>query len=237
MGSVSMNLLEPSQMFDHAVSTLLASDTTVGPPEAGGVSYSKASYYTILGLYLLSFPGLWSTIKRSTKAKVKRKTFVTKGEKASAGTGKSLREEAGGIMAYMKSNNYEVVDAGESITFRGVVARSAGQAAFLTFCTALGMVSLALVLQIIFNDLELPIIGQPNWFWLTLLSPYAGIYYWQSGDRVDECSFKLQTNEEETMNEIIVQGSEEEIERMWRALEWQEKGMVKISGLLDQPAN
>ena len=76
-----------------------------GPPEAGGVSYSKASYYTILGLYLLSFPGLWSTVKRSTKAKVKRKTFVTKGEKASAGPGKSLREEAGGIMACKLSSS------------------------------------------------------------------------------------------------------------------------------------
>jgi hypothetical protein len=98
-GDVSMKMLEPSQIFDHAVSMLVASDTSVGPPEAGGMSYSKASYYTILGLYLLSFPGLWSTIKRSTKAKVKRKTFVSKGEKASTGTGKSLREEAGGIMA------------------------------------------------------------------------------------------------------------------------------------------
>jgi hypothetical protein len=136
----------------------------------------------------------------------------------------------------MTSNNYEVVDAGETITFRGVVARSASQAFFLTFCTALGMLSLALVLQIQFNDLELPGIGKPNWFLLALLSPYAGVYYWRSGDRVDECSFKLQTNEEETMNEIIVQGSEEEIERMWRALDWQEKGMVKITGLLDQAA-
>lgn len=138
------------------------------------------------------------------------------------------------VYADMTSNNYEVVDAGETITFRGVVARSLSQAFFLTFCTALGMLSLALVLQIQFNDLALPGIGQPNWFLLALLSPYAGIYYWKSGDRVDECSFKLQTNDEETMNEIIVQGSEEEIERMWRALDWQEKGMVKISGLLDQ---
>lgn len=39
-------------------------------------SYSKASYYTTLALYLASFPGLWSQIKRSTKAKVKRKTYV-----------------------------------------------------------------------------------------------------------------------------------------------------------------
>jgi Cofactor assembly of complex C subunit B len=64
--------------FSHgvldSVSTLL-SDSSV--PEAGGVSYSKASYYTVLGLYLFSFPGLWSTIKRSTTAKIKRKTYVT----------------------------------------------------------------------------------------------------------------------------------------------------------------
>lgn len=39
-------------------------------------TYSKASYYTTLALYLASFPGLWSQIKRSTKAKVKRKTYV-----------------------------------------------------------------------------------------------------------------------------------------------------------------
>lgn len=136
----------------------------------------------------------------------------------------------------MKANNYEVVDAGETITFRGIVARSTSQAFFLTFCTALGLLSLALVLQIAFVDLELPVIGKPNWFLLALLSPYAGIYYWRSGDRVDECSFKLSTNDEETMNEIVFQGSEEEIERMWRALDWQEKGMVKITGLLDQTA-
>ena len=69
----------------------------MAPPEAGGISYSKASYYTILGLYGLSFPGLWSTIKRSTTAKVKRKTYVSKGEHAKDGMG--LRQQAGEIMA------------------------------------------------------------------------------------------------------------------------------------------
>ena len=79
----------------------------------------------------------------------------------------------------------------------------------------------------------LPIIGEPNWYYLCLLSPYAGVYYWRSGDRVDEFSIKLEANDEETENEISVLGSEEEMERMWRALEWQEKGMVKVPGLLD----
>jgi hypothetical protein len=133
----------------------------------------------------------------------------------------------------MKSNNYEVVEAGETIKFRGVVQRSLSQAFFLTFCTALCLLSLALVLQIQFKDLQLPVIGgEPNWFLLALLSPYAGLYYWRSGDRVDDCTVKLETNKAETENEITVQGSEEELERMWRTLEWQEKGMVKVEGLL-----
>ena len=80
---------------------------------------------------------------------------------------------------------------------------------------------------------EIPFIGVPNWYYLCLLSPYAGVYYWRSGDRVDEFSIKLEANDEETENSISVLGSEEEMERMWRALEWQEKGMVKVPGLLD----
>lgn len=133
----------------------------------------------------------------------------------------------------MKANNYEVVEAGETITFRGLVQKSLSQAFFLTFCTALGMLSLALVLQIQFQDLR--IFGQePNWFLLALLSPYAGLYYWRSGDRVDDCTVKLSTNDEETQNEIAIEGSEEELDRMWRALEWREKGKIKIDGLLDK---
>ena len=53
----------------------------------------------------------------------------------------------------MKAQNYDVTDASETITFKGVVARSTSQAFFLTFCTALALASLALVLQIQFIDL------------------------------------------------------------------------------------
>ena len=98
---------------DHNVQHLLSSSSsalwlstetvdsvaaTSSPPETGGMSYSRASYYTILGLYALSFPGLWSTIKRSTTAKVKRTTFVSPGPN-SVGNGRSLRQQAGEIMA------------------------------------------------------------------------------------------------------------------------------------------
>ena len=55
------------------------------------------SYYSTLALYALSFPGLWSTIKRSTNAKIKQKTYVSLGEAAPGG--KSLRQQAAEIMA------------------------------------------------------------------------------------------------------------------------------------------
>jgi len=222
---------------DAIVATADQSNTAAAVDSASTSSfnptYSKASYYTTLALYVASFPGLWSQIKRSTKAKVKRKTYVSDGEMAATGEGgKSQRQQAGEIMAYMKANNYEVAEAGETITFRGLVARSTSQAFFLTFCTALGMASLALVLQIQFQDLELPVIGKPNWFLLTLLSPYAGIYYWKSGDRVDDMKVKLSTNDDETLNEITIEGNDEEIDRMWRTLDLREKGMVKVEGIL-----
>lgn len=37
---------------------------------AESAGYSKASYYTSLGLFVISVPGLWSLIKRSVKSKV-----------------------------------------------------------------------------------------------------------------------------------------------------------------------
>lgn len=76
-----------------------ASTSSIAEPTGFNPTYSKASYYTTLALYLATFPGLWSQIKRSTKAKVKRKTYVSDGEMAPGGKGKELRQQAGEIMA------------------------------------------------------------------------------------------------------------------------------------------
>jgi hypothetical protein len=92
--------MEPTQftsILDTLSSNMLLADIPVAPPEGFEPSYSKASYYTILGLYIMSFPGIWSQIKRSTKAKVKRKTYVSDGEATEGG--KDLRQQAGEIMA------------------------------------------------------------------------------------------------------------------------------------------
>ena len=72
--NTALRMMDPLQLWESVSSSLTVSDAAV--PEAAGVSYSKASYYTVLALYLMSFPGLWSQIKRSTTAKVKRKTYV-----------------------------------------------------------------------------------------------------------------------------------------------------------------
>lgn len=34
-------------------------------------------------------------------------------------------------------------------------------------------------------------------------------------------------------NEVTIEGNDEELDRMWRALELTEKGMVKVEGILD----
>jgi len=225
-------LVDPSKIHDIVSSSISLSDANnVVPILSGTSSYSKASYYTVLGLFVLSAPGIWSQIKRSTSAKIKRKTFVSPGENGNRG--KNLRQQAGEIMAYMKANNYEVVSAGETITFRGIVQRSTSQLLFLVTCTAFGMASLALVLDIVFKGLTIPFIGGINWFYLVLLSPIAGAYYWSSGDRIDDCEVKLVTNDEETENEMTIQGNDDELERMWRTLGWQEKGMIKVEGILE----
>ena len=77
-------------------------------------------------------------------------------------------------------------------------------------------------------------IGEPNWFYLCLSSPYAGISYWRFGDRVDDVKVKLTSNDEETESEITNESDDEELEGMWRTLELREKGMIKVEeGLLE----
>jgi hypothetical protein len=84
-----LSVVDPSHFLETASLWLsdaaadLADPSSSAPVNVGDagfstdpVTYSKASYYTTLGLYALSFPGLWSQIKRSTAAKTKRKTFV-----------------------------------------------------------------------------------------------------------------------------------------------------------------
>jgi len=200
----------------HSTTNLIAEEST----------YSKASYYTTLGLYLISFPGLYSLVKRSVKASNVQKTYEVPGPALESGA-KQLKQTAAEIMAYFTANNYKIEDASEVISFRGKASKSVSQAFFLSFCTFIGMGSLALVLSIQFQE-----IGS-NFFYITLLAPYAGLYYWRNADRDESAKVKLVMSDDEKSVDVIVEGSKDELERFARTLKFQEKGMVYVKGIFE----
>ncbi|KAM0006356.1 putative cofactor assembly of complex C subunit B, CCB1 [Helianthus debilis subsp. tardiflorus] len=192
---------------------------------AAAVGYSTASYYTSLGLFVISVPGLWSLIKRSVKSKVVKKTFV---EEEIAGTKKTPNQVAGEILSFFTRNNFSVVDRGETITFEGVMVPSRGQAALLTFCTCISLASVALVLTI-----TVPDFGN-NWFGLTILSPLAGAYYWKRASRKEQIKVRMIVAEDGTLSEIIVQGDDQQVDQMRKELKLSEKGMVYVKGIFER---
>ncbi|KAK9749893.1 hypothetical protein RND81_02G158500 [Saponaria officinalis] len=194
---------------------LLMTETSVG--------YSLASYYTSLGLFVISVPGLWSLIKRSVKSKVVQKTLVEGEEKR-----KEPNQVAGEILSFFTRNNFVVSDRGETITFEGMMVPSRGQAALLTFCTCISLASVALVLTITFPD-----VGN-NWFLLTALSPLAGAYYWKRALRKEQIKVKMMVGEDGKLSEIVVQGDDVQVDQFRKELQLNEKGMVYVKGLFER---
>ncbi|XP_030953429.1 protein COFACTOR ASSEMBLY OF COMPLEX C SUBUNIT B CCB1, chloroplastic [Quercus robur] len=216
LSSSSSALVEQlHHLYHHNPSSLiLLADTA---------SYSLASYYTSLGLFVISVPGLWSLIKRSVKSKIVQKTFIGEGEGK-----KAPNFVAGEILSFFTRNNFVVTDRGETITFEGMMVPSRGQAALLTFCTCISMASVALVLTI-----TVPDFGN-NWFWLTILSPLAGAYYWKRASRKEQIKVKLMVAEDGTLSEIVVQGDDQQVEQMRKELQLSEKGMVYVKGIFER---
>eukprot|EP00262_Sarcandra_glabra_P010048 TRINITY_DN24914_c0_g1_i1.p1 TRINITY_DN24914_c0_g1~~TRINITY_DN24914_c0_g1_i1.p1 ORF type:complete len:253 (+),score=32.51 TRINITY_DN24914_c0_g1_i1:100-858(+) len=190
---------------------------------AENVGYSLASYYTSLGLFVISVPGLWSLIKRSVKSKIVQKTFVEEGEGK-----KGPNQMAGEILSFFTRNNFAISDRGETITFEGMMVPSRGQAALLTFCTCISLGSVGLVLSIAVPE------GGDKWYWLTLLSPLAGVYYWKRASRMEQIKVKMIVGEDGRLSEIIVQGDDQQVEQMRKELQLSEKGMVYVKGLFER---
>ncbi|CAH9105076.1 unnamed protein product [Cuscuta europaea] len=191
--------------------------------EGGG--YSLASYYTSLGLFVISVPGVWSLIKRSVKSKIVKKTFVTGKEGK-----KAAKRVAGEIQAFFTRNNFVVLNRGETITFEGMMSPSRGQTALLTFCTCISLASVSLVLTI-----ALPSVGN-NWFWLTSLGPLAGLYYWTRATRKEEMKVRMTVDDDAdgTLSELIVEGDDVLVEQIRKELGLSEKGMVYVKGLFER---
>ena len=224
-------IVQPPNLAAAAWALTLA--TAPLPALAEEVStFSSASYYTTLALYLLALPGVYSLVTRSVKAKVVRKVYEVLGPGSDGG--RPTRELAGDIVGFFQANNYKIKDASEVITFEGVQAPVSGRAAFLTFCVFISLGSLALVLSIF----EQGVFGEGNglgnyWYLSTLISPIAGKYYLDNAERTDEVTVKITTEDDETSSEVVVQGNEEEVIRLQKALDLREKGMVYVKGILE----
>ncbi|CAF2090253.1 unnamed protein product [Brassica napus] len=218
LSAVSSSAVQIHQWWEQSPNSLLLM------AETGG-GYSLASYYTSLGLFVISVPGLWSLIKRSVKSKIVRKTFVVgEGE----GVKKEPKQVAGEILSFFTRKNFNITDRGETITFEGTMVPSRGQAALLTFCTCISLASVGLVLTI-----TVPDFGN-NWFFITILSPLAGAYYWKKASRKEEIKVKMMMGENGKLNEIVVQGDDVQVEEMRKELQFSEKGMVYVKGLFER---
>lgn len=208
-------------------------------------------------LLLLLLPGLWSQIKRAPKAKRVRRVYEVPGPAAPGAV--PLDERAGQIFRYFRQYNYTVAKPGSAavsssssgsggggnddgpstssssdqqstdvIRFVGRYAASRGQAAALVFYVFCGLASTALVLSI-----AAPVAGHGEWWYaLTALSPLAGLYYWQRGERDEEFLVKMTTADDDSVTDISVEGDAEEADRMAKTLGLTEKGKVYVKGLL-----
>jgi len=188
--------------------------------------YAKSSYYTALGLFMLSLPGLWSLVKRSTKSKIVKKTYEIPGPAVPNAV--ELDDTARKIAGYFKAKNYEMQTAGQKVIFEGKYEPNFGQASYITFCSFLGLGSFALVLSIVQQD-----VGN-YWYLMTLLSPMAGYYYWSKSGRTEKIEVKMVTSDDDEVTDIIVLGDDEEVERFRQELDLMEKGKIYVKGLLEQ---
>ncbi|CAN1137601.1 Protein COFACTOR ASSEMBLY OF COMPLEX C SUBUNIT B CCB1, chloroplastic [Linum perenne] len=214
-----LQLRSSLQTLPLIVSSLPPDTSSIYSLAESTTTYSLASYYTSLGLFVISLPGLWSLIKRSVKSKVVQKTYTGQ---------KPPKQVAGEIQSFFTRNNFAVADRGETITFEGMMVPNRGQAALLTFCTCISLASVALVLTITYPD-----VGN-NWFWITIFSPLAGAYYWSKASRKEQIKVKMMVGEDGTLQEIIVQGDDQQVEQMRKELELNEKGMVYVKGIFER---
>ena len=97
------------------------------------------------------------------------------------------------------------------------------------FVTFISFASLSLVCEI-----QFPEIGA-YWWLTTLLSPYAGIYYWGQATQNEDREFKVKLtgSDDETQTLMVLRGGKEDVERMEREMDLQQQGMVKVRGIFE----
>ncbi|NJN76577.1 MAG: cofactor assembly of complex C subunit B [Synechococcaceae cyanobacterium RL_1_2] len=118
--------------------------------------------------------GLFFFIKASVKPRIeKMELFANQSEDG-------LLEE---LQNYFASKAYQLKEVNQQkqqIVFEGLVQASRFLAFFLSLLAAIGLICLALVMNVVAPDLKF------LWFGLPLISPIAGWFYWRKATRLEQ---------------------------------------------------
>lgn len=160
-------------------------------------------------LTLLLFVGLVFFIRASVKERLQQIQFITEVPQ------ELLLSQ---LQTYFEQRAYRVaaVDAEQQqVTFQGFVRPSGFLAIFLSLLAASGLFCLALVLSFLYPSLTVPFLM------LTLLSPLAGIFYWQKAGRIEQVLLKVEALELEgttARNRITAIAHRDELAELQKAM-------------------
>ena len=59
------------------------------------------------------------------------------------------------------------------------------------------------------------------------------MYYWQKSQRTEQVQVKMVTSDDEKTTDVVIQGSDEEVDRLRKELQLMEKGMVYVKGIFE----
>ena len=158
-------------------------------------------------LTLLLAVGLFFFIRASVKDRTQEVKLVS--EQAET----TLIEQ---LQQYLQERSYRAakVDTQQNwVTFEGFVRPSAFLAIFLTLLAAVGMLCLSLVWSILF-----PSMGALSLL-LVLLSPAAGVFYWQKAARPEQVSLKVEMHGEQSQSQVTVIAHRDELIQLQQSLQ------------------
>ncbi|MCL1465340.1 cofactor assembly of complex C subunit B [Argonema galeatum] len=183
--------------------------------------------YSTLLLTLLLSVGLFFFIKASVKDRTQVVRLISEQPQ------EALFAQ---FQQYFTQRSYRVasVDAAQNqVTFVGFVRPSWFMAIFLTLLAAVGILSLVLVLSILFPNLAIVFLG------LELLSPLAGVFYWQKAGRQEQVSLKfedvLSQETQVVQSAIAVTAHRDELAALQQALGLKPGDDVKEASPLAKP--
>lgn len=164
---------------------------------------------TAFMLTCLSTIGLFFFIKASVKDRTQTVKLIAERE------ADSLLDQ---LKDYFRNRAYRLaaLDAAENqLTFEGLVRPSWFMAIFLSFLAACGCLCLGLALSMVFPQ------SGKLFLWLAILSPLAGVFYWQKAGRPERVSIQLEwvaNDGQKTESAIAVTGHRDELAVLQRTL-------------------